>query len=373
MSALRPTSNLTIRALRFALGWMTRRVGVDEREIRIPGEGGPLPATLFLPSKAQRRLPGWVVLHGLTRPGRAHPSLRRFARALAGTPAAVLVPEISEWRKLRLSPERSVPIIRSAVLALDRRPEIRKSRIALVGFSFGAPQAVIASAHPSLDGHLHGVVGFGGYADLSRTIRFFFTGEHEWRGERYRSSPDPYGRWIVGANYLTKVPGYEDTGEVARALWRLAARAGEEQVPSLDPRYDELKAKLRDSLSREQKRVFDLFAPPTREEPPEGPEIEALIRALADVVSKASPLLRPEPHLAGVRVPVRLVHGRDDELIPFTETLRLRAAFPEEADVEAHITALFAHSGGSGVGSLIQTVREGVRFLRILRRIMAMA
>lgn len=363
----------TLRALRFAWAWGTGWVGVREIETRVRRDDGAVPATLYLPTGRRRELPGWVVLHGITRPGRAHPSLQRFARALAATPAAVLVPEIPEWRRLELAPERSVPTIRAAVLTLDERPETRSGRTALVGFSFGAPQAVIASTDPSLDGHLHGVVGFGGYADLPRTLRFFFTGEHEWKGEGFRTAPDPYGRWLVGANYLTLVPEHRAAGDVADALRRLASRAGELQVPSWDPVYEPLKRELRATVDPDRRPLFDLYAPPAEGEPPSGPEVDTMVESLSRSLDRASPLLEPGDYLADVRVPVRLVHGRDDRLIPFTETLRLREAFPPGADVQADISALFAHSGESGVGSLPRWAWEGARFLRILRKVMAVA
>ena len=38
------------------------------------------------------------------------------------------------------------------------------------------------------------------------------------RNRVYRMDPDPYGRWIVGGNYLTRIPGLEDAGDVASAL-----------------------------------------------------------------------------------------------------------------------------------------------------------
>jgi pimeloyl-ACP methyl ester carboxylesterase len=266
-----------------------------------------------------------------------------------------------------------VPTIRAAVLTLDLRPETRSGHTALAGFSFGAPQAVIASTHPSLDGHLHGVVGFGGYAELPRTLRFFFTGEHEWHGRSFRTPPDPYGRWLVGANYLTLIPEHREAGDVEEALWRLASEAGERQVISWSKVYDPLKRELRTALAPERRPVFDLFAPPSDREPPGGPEVDAMVQALSRTLDRVSPLLDPRPYLDRVRVPVRLIHGRHDHLIPFTETLRLRDAFPVGADVEADVSALFAHSGESGPGSPIRTVGEGLRFLGILRNVLSMA
>ena len=85
----------------------------------------------------------------------------------------------------------------------------------------------MAATDPRLEGHLAAVVGFGGYCDLTRTFRFQFSGRHEWQGKVESLQPDPYGRWIVGANYLTDVPGYQDADRVAGALSTLGIQPGD--------------------------------------------------------------------------------------------------------------------------------------------------
>src|SRR5688500_20209756 len=70
-------------------------------------DGERLDASLYaLPGRHRRG--GWVVLHGLTAVGREHPSLDRFARALAATDTLVMVPDIPEWRHLRIAASVSV-------------------------------------------------------------------------------------------------------------------------------------------------------------------------------------------------------------------------------------------------------------------------
>lgn len=362
------------RAIRFGRAWMRGGARVASSELSVDRGDDRVPATLYLPASgvggsggARGGLPGWVVLHGVTRPGRFHPSLVRFAESLAGTGAAVLVPEIPEWRELRLDPERAVPTIQAAVLSLDQRQETEPGRTGLLGFSFGAPQAIVASTDPRLDGHLAAVVGFGAYCDLVRTVRFQFTGRHEWKGRSRHLAPDPYGRWIVGANYLTDVPGHEDAGPVAEALHRLAREAGDRRLVAYDPAYDPLKRAARQGLPPGLRPLFDLFAP-VDDHAPDAGLADALAVGLAEAARRRSPAVDPRPYLARVRVPVRLIHGLQDELIPYTESLRLEAAFPPGADVTAFVTGLFAHSKGQGHSRPLAVAREAVRFLEGFRQ-----
>lgn len=358
----------TLRTLRFLRGWLSRKAPVEVGEVHVGRGDERLPATRLSHRTADASAPAWIALHGATRPGREHPELIRFARALAGSGAVVLIPEIREWQELRLAPERTVPVTRACVEHLERT---QAATPGLVGFSFGAPQAIRASAHPSLRGRLGGVVGFGAYCDLERTVRFGLDGVHERRGDRRRLEPDPYGRWVIAANYLTGVPGCRDAGDVAKALRRLASEAGERQIPADDPALLPLRRTLREEIAPDRRPVFDLFAPEPGADRDPG-EVERLAREVAAAAREQSPELDVRPHLEHVPCPVELIHGRDDRLIPFTETLRLREAFPEGARVRATITGLFSHSRESPMRAGVGLVREGWRFFRVLRRVLGL-
>jgi len=362
----------TLQALRYARSWGSGGIPVREEELLIDRGEDRVPATLFLPPGVAgargRGLPGWVVLHGITRPGRAHPSLLRFARSLAHTGAAVLVPEIPEWRELRLAPTQALPTIRAAILALDARPETLPGALGLIGFSFGAPQALIAAGDPEVRDRLAVAVGFGGYARLEPTLDFHFTGEFERGGVPHRLRPDPYGRWIVGANYLTATQAHADAGDVAEALRTLAVAAGEAQRECWDPVFAPLKSRLRQGIGASRRELFDLFAAPDSREP-EASAAREVVRALCTATDRVDPLLNPIPALRPLSVPVHLVHGRQDQLIPFTETLALADVLPAP-HVVTTVTDLFTHSQGSRAGSALHGAREGIRFLGALRGIL---
>src|SRR5688572_10285507 len=83
------------------------------------------------------------------------------------------------------------------------------------------------------------------------------------------------------------------------------------------------------------------------------------------------PLVDPMPFLGHARVPVLLAHGRDDRLVPYTESIRLERGLPRELVAASSITSLFSHSGGTvhGLGVMGRT-REAARFVATLNRIL---
>lgn len=327
--------------------------------------------TLVTPEGVRGPLPGWVVLHGITRPGRHHPALGRFIRALAASGCVVAVPEVPEWRELRLSPEVTPPTVRASLRALVEHADVAPGHLGIMGFSFGAPQALTVVTDPEVHELVGGVVGFGGYCDLVRTVHFQFTGEHELDGHVHRLSPDPYGRWVVGANYLTHVPGYGGAGDVADALNRLASLAGDLGIESWDPSLDVLATQLREDLSRDARPVFDLFAHPASTEPPRG-AVDDMAEALAAAARRVDPAVDPTDLLGDVDRPVHLLHGRHDRLIPYSEGLRLGRALRSDVLVRSTVTSLFGHSARDRFPGPVAGTREAVRFVRALAGILSL-
>lgn len=337
---------------------------VLEREVSLPFGGGSLAATMLAPAGGGPR-PGWVVLHGITVPGRRHPTLLRFARALAASGGAVLVPEIESWQRLEIDPAAADRTIAAAASHLAEDPAVSPGGVGVVGFSFGATQALITAAHPELRRVIRSVLAFGGYCEIERMTRFMMIGEHEWEGVRYTAEPDPYGRWIIAANYLTRAPGYETAGAVARAARVLAADAGRRFVFAGDPQYDSLKAELRAELEPGDRPLWDLLAPPTGTSIPREAGIE-LASALVRGALATHPELDPRPVLGFLDSKVFLAHGRTDLLIPFSETLRLRRHLPPTTDAMATITRLFAHSRAADRLRLHEYPLEGYRYYRMM-------
>lgn len=330
-----------------------------------------LPATLYRPARITRPLPGWVTLHGLTYHGREHESLKRLARALAASGAVVLVPDIPEWRALRIAPALAVETIKAATLELDARGLTAPGRIGVIGFSFGATQALIAATDPELRGHLAAVVAWGGYARLETLTRFAFLAEHELDGTTYASDPDPYGRWILAGNYLGLIDEFVADPSLADALLGLAHQAARRGISAWESALDPVKAGAREILRPDYREVFDLIAPPTGTTVDEAGR--ARLERLADRLLAAAardPLLDPGPHLPAVPVPVFLAHGRNDRLIPWTEMVRLRRALPPHMVAGSEVTGLFAHSVGERRFPTPATAAEAARFLRLMHRML---
>jgi len=355
-----------LRTARYAHSWKTGAdVLVDE--IAFERSGTVVPATLLRPAAGGESLAGWIALGGISRMARHHPQLVRLASALASSGAAVLVPEVPEWRSLELAPKVVGPTIKGCIEALRRRADVAPGKLGLIGFSFGAPQVAIAAARDELSEQVAGIVLFGGYCCLERTMTCLLTGTHEWEGNAYNLRPDPFGGWVVASNHLTDVPGFEDAEDVAAALHTLAFEASERRIPAWDPYHDAMITQLRESLPEARRPLYDLFAMPSDRVHPEPEEGRAMALELAEACRRAEPLLDPATDLARVGLPTQLIHGRGDRLIPFTEGCRLFEGLPEHARRSLTVTSLFNHTADHAPPSAVDRARENLKLLFAIR------
>ncbi len=358
------------RIIRYGRHWLSGSGDVIRSDQVLPSSGASFDAFVFRPRGAgDRPLPGWVLLHGITRPGRLHLSLVRFAESLAASGAVVVVPEVAEWVDLQLAPHLTSAAARAGLDFLEADPQVR-GKLGLTGFSFGAPQAIQQALLPEFHDRLGVVTAFGGYADLERTLRFQMTGLHEWNGQTEYLRPDPYGRWIVAANYLTEVPGYESATAVASALRDLAAEAGDLQVESWDPSMDKIKNALRTRLDGDDRALFDYFAPDASDDPlPPDERAEQWVQDLTAAGRKRDPGLEFPAGALKTPVPIHVIHGAADHLIPSSEGRRLGQRL-SQTEGTLTITSLFSHSTENGSGGRLSELGENLRFLRVLNRVL---
>ena len=135
--------------------------------------------------------------------------------------------------------------------------------------------------------------------------------------------------------------------------------------------YDGLKEELEMDIHPSRRELFRALAPTGGTATPR--ELtDGLVPALAKAALEDSSHLDFRSKLPEIRVPVRLIHGRQDMLVPFTETLRLAKGFPPEADVRVYITGLFSHSQQDAGRALFRKMSDRVHFIYLMSEILGL-
>ncbi|MDP2834032.1 MAG: hypothetical protein Q8Q28_12230, partial [Pseudomonadota bacterium] len=269
------------------------------------------------------------------------PRFTAFATTLARAGFAVLAPEMPGFRQMRVRPSDAREIA-DAFDYLASRPELSPGgRAGMFAFSYAVGPVILAALEEDIRDRVRFVVGLGGYHDLPRAVRFFTTGwfvvpparkppsrppggpsqswdgpaidlsEHE--GQWRQITPDDTGRMVLVYASLDYLPDAAADRELFERMVALRSR---------DPQAD--LAPLAAGLSAAGKAVYALAV---NSDPARFPELLAglpeAMRADIDRLNLARHDLKP------LKARLYLVHGRNDNLIPYPESLALAAAVPE--------------------------------------------
>lgn len=287
---------------------------------------------------------GLVLVPGLSRQGKDHPAFQRLARSLARAGFLVLAPDFPGLRAFHVAESDVRAIVRGVQLL---RAE-GGSPTAVLGFSFGAGPTLLAAADPAIRDQIALVGSFGGYWDLTNVIRFITTGWFEEDGEWRQAAPQSYNRWKLLA---ALVPYVNDPGERAR-LQRVVDR--KLANPDEDVRVELGK------LGVEGWRLLALVENRQRD------RMADLLASLAPAMRERFQRLSPSTAIGGVKARLLVAHGRDDDSIPYTESVKLARAAPTLGRLVIFDGFAHAFPSEGGWRSRLRQARDVERFVLLL-------
>jgi pimeloyl-ACP methyl ester carboxylesterase len=281
-----------------------------------------VPAKRYVP-RGVTKPPVVILLHGVQFLGIEEPRMIAFAKAIAASGVEVVTPLLPRIARFQVS-ALEVELIGSTARLLHQQ---RGKPAGVVGMSFSGGLALVAATDPRYAKHISFVAAVGAHHDMERTARFFATGEAPRPdGSTLRRTPHEYGALVLIASAPADFFPAQDVPAAARVLNTLL------QTESIDAARPESKALSPAALVimnrifvRDRKYFRDaLLASIARRQP----EMQAV-----------SP--RGKLHL--IRVPVVLIHGTGDDIIPPSETEWLAREVPPQYLEESLITPLLSH------------------------------
>lgn len=254
---------------------------------------------------------GLVLVPGATTAGKDDTRLVAFANTLARSKFAVLVPDLPEVRQLRVRPE-DAKFIADAAQYMSTRPELAPGgRLGIAGVSYALGPGILAACDPSVRDKIRFVMGIGGYYDLEKVVTFFLTGWFQDPAGAWRQmTPSAYGKWAFIRSNAQRFGNASD----AAVLEELADRRYNDPAAGID----DLTARLQ---TPEAKAFVGLI---TNTDPTKVPTLlatmPAAVRADLDGLNLA------KRDLSGFKARLILVHGYDDNLVPYSQSVELARA-----------------------------------------------
>lgn len=287
------------------------------REIGYRVDGRRHRADLYHPGRAPEA--GIVLVPGVVAEGKDDPRLVALARTLARLRFAVLVPELPSLRRLHVGTQNIVQTA-DAFRYLVSRPELAPGgRAGMAGFSYGAGPVLLAALEPGIRDRVRFVVALGGYHDLEAVITYLTTGYYRVpaaparpQGRWRYLAPHPYSAWIFALFNADLLTDPDDRAIIKTYTRQMLAghRPPAASTAGLSPAGQAVLALL------------------TNDDPQRVP---ALLDRLPEPIRAEIDGLNPAVHaLSKLRAQLLLVHGRQDNMIPYTQSLALARALPAE-------------------------------------------
>lgn len=251
-----------------------------------------------------------VLVPGAAQQGKDDPRLVAFANTLARARFAVLVPDLEGVRDLKMRPS-DIGEVRDAFVYLASRADLTPhGRVGIGAHSYAVGPAVLAAMDPEIRDKVRFIQGVGGYFDLERVLTFFTTGDFQEEGGRWRHlEPNAYGKWTFVASNADLVSSPEDQ----RLLREIAGRK------LVDAQADT--GALAAQLSPEGRTLYDLATNQDRA------RVKALLDRLpAPIRADIQALTLAGKDLSRLKARMILIHGRDDDIIPYVESVSLDRA-----------------------------------------------
>jgi len=319
------------------------------------GAGRRFPMRMLIPRRPAGAL---LVAPGLHYAGPADPRMHAFITQLAGSGILVGAPFLPDFCDLALAPTLISDFSAAYQEFVARLPPRRRGvwRVGVFSISFGSLPALRLASNPEFASQVSGVVTFGGYADWTTALRFSLTGESPDPNQP-KPPHDPLNQPVIFMNLLESMPGDIAPPRLhapLREAWRRYIRStwGRPEMKAPE-RYRPVAQAIAGELPANGRELFLMACGIA----PGG--LELALAALEQ--SPPRDFLDPRPAMqTGLKAPLHLIHGADDDVIPPSEMRRLAASAPAGVRVRTYLTGLYSHThaeDAAGPGALVRELR----------------
>ncbi len=314
-----------------------------QTDFTVQGKNGPVPVRMVFPVDAPNA-PMVVLVHGLAPDGNKDGLLNFVAFHMAEIGLRVVMPDIpgEQHRLMRASDLDDVGA------AIQWSAAASKQRVALFGISFGGGLAIATAEMPQYSNLVKVVFSDAGYNDIERLGRYYI-GERVLGpdGRPYDESRPGSGPLLMAFQHLDEMVPADDVPAMKELILSEALdHSGGPAPPKvLTPAQNQIYDDLRAVKTQD---IRDAY-------------LRLLERHLAEMEA-----ISPDHNLRGLRAPVYILHGLDDNSIPPQESLWTLHDAPRGVKVHVLITSWMTHAVLWGRASMWQKLQVGIFVRQVL-------
>jgi pimeloyl-ACP methyl ester carboxylesterase len=321
------------------LHFESHAVRAEDVTIAVPTTSTLLRARLYIPVGVKHPN-GMVAVHGIHHLGMDEPRLVSFARAVASSGLEVLTPQLDDLADYHVTAE-SIPTIGESAVWLDER--IGGKPVTVTGISFAGGLSLLAAKNSQYRSHMRALVLMGAYDDLARVSRFLATGQQELPDGRIEPhQAHDYGASVFVYSHLAEFFPQQDLAAAHEALRDWLWEEPDKAKVAMEKLSPPARATMDALLNRQIDKVRSRILAAIQQDGPELAEIS------------------PHGQIGDLHIPVYILHGWADNIIPPAESLWIAQDLPKSSVRELLITKAFSHvdpEKGAALGDELKLVQ----------------
>jgi len=303
---------------------------VQEKLTTVATSSGTIPARLYIPQGATHA-PGMVIVHGVHHLGIQEPRLVRFARAVSSSGIQVLTPELASLANYQID-SQSIALIGDSARSLSAD---MGHKVGVLGLSFAGGLSLLAAADDRYAPFIQFVVSVGSHDDLERVSGFLITNQIvRPDGTTLAMSAHEYGPLVLIYSHVDDFFPATDVEAARKSLRLLLWEQVDESKTAAAQLTPASRAKMELLYQHQSAKLADEMK-------------QVISRHRADMAT-----VSPHDHLSSLHVPVLLLHGAADNVIPPSELLWLQNDIPPHYVKDALISPAISHVSMEGEPSV---------------------
>ena len=305
-------------------------------------QGENPPVKIIIPKKPANKI---VILYpGASPTAENHPKLTMLGGLLAQIGFIVYIPRIPPLKNLDIS-EINVQWFIFFYRWMLETKKVDPQQIIMIGISYGG--GIMLRAIYDIKDQLplpKTILTYGTYANYEAIMKFLLSGEITIEGKIYQITPHEWGLIVIFHNYLKNLATDWDTSALQRAIQlHIQEKRGE-----CDAQVDQ--------LPEFQKNIFYSII---------NRNLTSAVKELAcSIIIKEHESLKklsPKYWAKEIQKKIFILHGANDSMVPFTESIQLAELLPNS---ELCISYLYEHNEISKSRGLFFNFIEIIKFIQ---------
>ena len=252
--------------------------------------------------------------------------LNKFAKSIAYIGVNVFIPRIPDLKEVRIN-ENCIDQMIDAYNSIVNREDVDKKKIITIGISFAGSLWIKASTSKKIKIKPTIVISYGSYFDFTDTIKFIMTGQCSIDNKKYKIKPDHWGRIVFLYNYLDYYKYSGDNKKIKLFLKDRVLNDGS------------LSSEIISKFNYQDKLFIEKFF---------SDDTNFLLKISDEIIKNIKnklDLISPKNIKGNIDFPIGLIHGLNDNMIPFTETKKFdRFLNKKNIKVNTLISPLHGHA-----------------------------